>query len=385
MVEKQCPNCRRPYFMGDTERIRTCGKCGFPLISDRVHPDVQTVYREVGKWIHQNLSTTPQTRQEILQRQDQEIKALQQQLGSQSSVKPRLPEFESIQTSPRIDTQRIQFELKQTASLAHLQQENLRLRDEVSQFEQENQHLNILNTQLKDRLKAEQSKNQDLSTQLESVSQEQKAGISDRQKAAELAKQIYCLLAKDVDYLADERLHQIGHPIHDNPSVQPEAVVNSSMPAGSEMVLNEPSPVDRQINLPWLRFYNQDSEQFPEIAKPIALAATGTSLGDRWVARGTPATFEEGAGSYFLIETDSLYYLVPNRKRFHFNESSLDSIQVCFEFKHFESDESSEDSDLSQYDLTQFEVIYPAEVFQNETSQWQLQKRGLIQFQLRNS
>jgi ribosomal protein S27AE len=376
MVDKKCPHCGQPYFMGETQRMRTCDKCHFPLISDKnFQPDVLTVYQMMWKWIQQNISTTHQTSQEILQRQNQEIKALRQQLASQPSVKPRLPEFGSIKTSAKIDDPRIQFELKQTALLAHLQQESLRLRQEVSQLEQENQHLDNLNTQLKDQLEAEQFQKQDLNTRLELISKQYDEGICDWLKAAELGQQVY--------YLADARLRQMGHLIQDTPSIQHEAAPDSPIGTASEIVPDESFPKGYSADLPWLKLYNQDSGQFAAIANPIEIAATGTSLGDRWVARGTPATFEEGAGSYFLIETNESYYLVPNRKRFHFNESSLDSIQVCFEFNQSELNELS-DSDLSQYDLTQFEVVYPAEVVQNETSQWQLQQRGLIRFQLRD-
>jgi len=139
---------------------------------------------------------------------------------------------------------------------------------------------------------------------------------------------------------------------------------------------------------PWLTPYHQENlDEFIASYQPIEIGSTEDSLGDRWLARETPFTFKERTGSYWLVKfgepNSQRCYLVPNRKKFRFNVNNLNSIRVCFDLNQPETEDSPKFNPAA-FNLTQYEVVYPAEVLQTGVANvWQLENRGLLKFQVR--
>ena len=379
---QKCPHCGQENSLAERDVIRLCSHCNLPVLHKSSHTQAKQVHDKMLTWYWGYIVTT-------------------QSQGSQSSRKSVSLLFESPQvpvdnclTQARVEegliislrNQVLQFEqdnknLKQgnhqLANDLHnvkkknedINQRNIQLEAQLQEIERLNQSLSEQNTCLKSALRDEQAKFQELSQQHED-------DISYLQECADE-------LGRALSNLNGKRLRVLVQPLQNSTTLQ-EPITDSPI-ASTEVTTGEQTDEPHQANLPWLKLYNQNLEKFAEDVKPIEIAAAGTSLEDHRVARGTPATFEKGLGSYWLINGGALLdYLIPH-KRFRFNENNINSIQVCFDFNQPETEDSPE-FDPSQYDLSQFEVIYPAEVSQIAShSLWQLQRRGLLQFQRRES
>lgn len=207
------------------------------------------------------------------------------------------------------------------------------------------------------------------------------------EKLAQSQQQNFGYLLERLDSLEPKmRAASEFYPVEDKSYLVEQAVASPE--------LNEPEVETELANLnitdlKWLERYNQfffnsNKEAITKFARAVKACEarpTEDSLNDFWIARENPILFEEGAGTYWLIQLEDSCnaYLVPNKKKLRLNENNLRSLEICFHLTQFIV--SDLPVDFSQLDLDYFRVEKPAKMQQvGQSTQWKLTEHGSINF-----
>jgi hypothetical protein len=351
---RDCEFCRRKDRIVSTEKIHECNWCGKPVRCKDLNAADENVYREKKqdwwKRIHltvedwQNQKAINQNLNNQLVELKRENQRLNQQLAESVASKGSSPPLAEVEKTVYL----VHYVVQTVDYMVHEMLPKLQKNIEELAQKQE-QSFNFLSerlNKLEDRIQA-----------LPAADFSGEAGITKLDSSNPLAR-------------VDETLEK--------------------------QEADEVNPADSYgTALKWLDVYNQiapdsDKETIAEFVrqeKAIEVLPTEDSLSNSWIARERPILFEEGTGTYWLIQVEGNCnaYLVPNKRKLRFNENNLKSIQVCFDLTQLGAAEDLP-VDFSQFNLAYFTVESPAIMQQVEQSiQWELINRGVIKFTSKTS
>lgn len=166
----------------------------------------------------------------------------------------------------------------------------------------------------------------------------------------------------------------------------------------AEIDSGSPISVRYSFTPEWVKNYNllslsggrDEATSFASQYYAKEVAQTEASLNQSWVGQKEGIYFEANSntGSYWLISSlgqrqSPVYHIVPNKRKFRFMEGTLSAMEVYFDFQIAGTD-NSQPFNPEDADTLEFQVIYPAEVLEVvPQQQWQLQHKGLLEFQPR--
>jgi len=161
---------------------------------------------------------------------------------------------------------------------------------------------------------------------------------------------------------------------------------------------NLSGPVRYSDTPEWVKSYNllslsggrDEATSFASQYNAKEVVQTEASLNQSWVGQKEGIYFEANSntGSYWLISSldqqqSPVHHIVPNKRKFRFMEGTLSAMDAYFDFQIAGTDKS-QPFNPEEADTLEFQVIHPAEVLEVVPQQrWQLQYKGLLEFQPR--
>jgi len=364
----KCPICGRENYLSSTEKSRNCDCCGVPQQHRSFHPDdnlrhIEKIH-EWGKSLWQNREN------------------LEKQLTAKSLISLETAQPTTVVYSPDQTKQIAVLNQKISQLAAWLEQEVKTKAIKIKQKDSQIQRLTDLSEQQDNKLQDQDKEiqnlcrlNTELTSQLKESQEETLANVLVLRKIQEdIERQL-----KTRDFLSKDA------------PIAPESVAleivsaniaDSSENTPPESVSEDTSAASGHVQMSWLPQYNQDPKSMAEYATEVL--STEESLGNSWLARERQVIFEPGNGSYWLLcpdETKQTGYLVP-KPNFRFNANNLGSVKICFDFPDYTG------NDYSNFSVTAPAIvskIIPATQQQDQLPQWQLDKRGWLEFRANNS